>query len=32
MLKISENNGTEEFGLVTPTPVLSSKDIVLLLL
>ena len=20
MLKISENNGTEEFGLVTPTP------------
>ena len=22
MLKISENNGTEEIGLVTPTPVL----------
>ena len=27
MLKISENNGTEEIGLVTPTPELWSRDV-----
>ena len=28
MLKISENNGTEEIGLVTPTPGVSFTNIV----
>ena len=27
MLKISENNGTEEIGLVTPTPERAQPDI-----